>query len=133
MPLENHGQVVIYRGLVRPEDKKKMKQSAKSASDGQHEEGSDQGGCNRSDASALSAALVEDLTAHRTAALRAVLATRPDVALVAVAHSLALRVCYPMEMTYEVGSALSLSSEKGGCSLESHEKHRDKSRLLAIG
>ena len=51
------------------------------------------------------------------------LATRPDVALVAVAHSLALRVCYPMEMTYEVGSALSLSSEKGGCSLESHSKN----------
>jgi ParB family transcriptional regulator, chromosome partitioning protein len=28
-----------------------------------------------------------------------------------------------MEMTYEVGSALSLSSEKGGCSLESHAKN----------
>jgi ParB family transcriptional regulator, chromosome partitioning protein len=125
--LENHGQVVIYRGLVRPEDKKKMKQSAKSASDGQHEEGSDQGGCDRSDASALSAALVEDLTAHRTAALRALLATRPDVALVAIAHNLALRVCYPMEMTYEVGSALSLSSEKGGCSLESHAKNIETS------
>ena len=70
---------------------------------------------------------MEDLTAHRTAALRAVLATRPDVALVAVAHSLALRVCYPMEMTYEVGSALSLSSEKGGCSLESHAKNIETS------
>jgi ParB family transcriptional regulator, chromosome partitioning protein len=125
--LENHGQAVIYRGLVRTEDKKRVKQVAKSPSDGQHEEESDQGGCDRSDASALSAALVEDLTAHRTAALRAVLATRPDVALVAVAHSLALRVCYPMEMTYEVGSALSLSSEKGGCSLESHAKNIETS------
>jgi ParB family transcriptional regulator, chromosome partitioning protein len=125
--LENHGQAVIYRGLVRPEDKKKVKQSANSASDGQHEEGSDQGGCDHSDASALSAALVEDLTAHRTAALRAVLATRPDVALVTVAHSLALRVCYPMGMTHEVGSALSLSSEKGGCGLESHAKNIEAS------
>jgi ParB family chromosome partitioning protein len=125
--LENHGQAVIYRGLVRPEDKKKVKQVAKSIGDGQHEEGGDQGGYDRSDAPALSAALVQDLTAHRTAALRAVLATRPDVALVAVAHSLALRVCYPMELTYEVGSALSLSSEKGGCGLESHAKNIETS------
>ena len=117
--LENHGQAVVYRGLVRAEDKKKV-QAAKAASNRQYEEGTHQSEGDRSDDPALSAALVEDLTAHRTAALRAVLATRPDVALVAAAHSLALRVCYPMEMTYDVGSALSLSSEKGGCSLESH-------------
>ncbi len=35
--LENHGQAVIYRGLVRPEDKKKMKQAAKTVSNGQDE------------------------------------------------------------------------------------------------
>ena len=120
--LENHGQAVVYRGLVRAEDKKKV-QAAKAGSNGQYAEGTHQREGDNSDDPALSAALVEDLTAHRTAALRAVLATRPDVALVAVAHSLALRVCYPMEMTYEVGSALSLSSEKGGCSLESHAKN----------
>jgi ParB family transcriptional regulator, chromosome partitioning protein len=119
--LENHGQAVVYRGLVRAEDKKKV-QAAKAASNGQNEEIPQNEG-DDSDDPALSAVLVEDLTAHRTAALRAVLATRPDVALVAVAHSLALRVCYPMEMTYEVGSVLSLSSEKGGCSLESHAKN----------
>ena len=124
--LENHGQAVVYRGLVRAEDKKKV-QAAKAGSNGQHEEGTHQREGDDSDDPALSAALVEDLTAHRTAALRAVLATRPDVALVAVAHSLALRVCYPMEMTYEVGSALSLSSEKGGCSLESHAKNIETS------
>jgi ParB family transcriptional regulator, chromosome partitioning protein len=32
-----------------------------------------------------------------------------------------------MEMTYEVGSALSLSSEKGGCGLESHAKNIETS------
>jgi ParB family chromosome partitioning protein len=124
--LENHGQAVIYRGLVRAEDKQKV-QAAKSASNGQHEEGIDQGDGDHSDDPKLSAALMEDLTAHRTAALRAVLATRSDVALVAATHSLALRVCYPMEMTYDVGSALSLSSEKGGCSLESHAKNIETS------
>jgi ParB family chromosome partitioning protein len=111
--LENHGQTVIYRGLVRSEDRKKV-QAVKSDSNGQHEEGEE------SDDVKLSGALVEDLTAHRTAALRAMLATRPDVALVAAAHSLALRVCY--ESCYEVGSCLSLASEKGGCRLDSHAK-----------
>ena len=69
----------------------------------------------------LSAALVEDLTAQRTAAMRAVLATRPDVALVAAAHALALQVCYETPC-YNVGSSLSLASEKGGCRFESHAK-----------
>jgi ParB family chromosome partitioning protein len=115
--LENHGQTVIYRGLVRSEDRKKV-QAVKSDSNGQHEAGDDEG--EESDDVKLSGALVEDLTAHRTAALRAMLATRPDVALVAAAHSLALRVCY--ESCYEVGSCLSLTSEKGGCRLDSHAK-----------
>ena len=66
-----------------------------------------------------SAALVEDLTAHRTAALRAELATRPDVALVAVAHKLALQLCYEAPC-YRIGSCLSLASEKGGCNLEAN-------------
>jgi ParB family transcriptional regulator, chromosome partitioning protein len=117
--LENHGQAVVYRGLVRAEDKKKV-QAAKAVSNGQHEEGTPQSEGEHSDDPALSAALMEDLTAHRTAALRAVLATRPDVALVAVAHALALRMCY--ECSYDVGSCLSLSSEKGGCRLDSHAK-----------
>jgi hypothetical protein len=64
-----------------------------------------------------SAALVEDLTAHRTAALRAELATRPDV--VAVAHKLALQLCYEAPC-YRIGSCLSLASEKGGCNLEAN-------------
>ena len=89
-------------------------QVVKSDSNGQQEPSEER------DDMKLSGALVEDLTAHRTAALRAVLATRPDVALVAAAHSLALRVCY--ESCYDVGSCLSLTSEKGGCRLDSHAK-----------
>jgi ParB family transcriptional regulator, chromosome partitioning protein len=115
--LENHGQTVIYRGLVRSEDKKKV-QTAKSDSNGQYEARDDEG--EEPEQEKLSGALVEDLTAHRTAALRAVLAARPDVALVAAAHNLALRVCY--ESCYEVASCLSLTSEKGGCRLDSHAK-----------
>src|SRR5271166_4534320 len=40
--LENHGQTVIYRGLVRSEDKKKV-QAAKSDSNGQYEARDDEG------------------------------------------------------------------------------------------
>ena len=116
--LENHGEAVIYRGLVRPEDKKKLVQAAKCETNGQHEPGDHNH--DETDDEGLSAALVEDLTAHRTAALRTILATRPDVALVAVTHALALRMCY--ECSYDVGSCLSLSSEKGGCRLDSHAK-----------
>jgi ParB family chromosome partitioning protein len=124
--LAHNGEAVIYRGLVRAEDKKKVEQVARVAGNGQHEPGDDER--DESDEKQLSAALVEDLTAHRTAALRAMLATRPDVALVAVAHSLALRVCY--ESAYDVGSCLSLSSEKGGCRLDSHAKGIETSRAL---
>ena len=116
--LENHGEAVIYRGLVRPEDKKKLVQAAKCETNGQHEPGDHNH--DETDDEGLSAALVEDLTAHRTAALRTILATRPDVALVAVTHALTLRMCY--ECSYDVGSCLSLSSEKGGCRLDSHAK-----------
>ena len=107
----------VHRGLVRSEDRKKV-QAVKADRNGQHELGDGEG--EEPDDVKLSGALVEDLTAHRTAALRVALATRPDVALVAAAHSLALRVCY--ESCYEVGSSLSLTSEKGGCRLDSHAK-----------
>ncbi|GAA0211061.1 ParB family chromosome partitioning protein [Brevundimonas nasdae] len=43
----------------------------------------------------LSERLVMDLTAHRTAGLRAALAAAPTVALTAVVHALALQVFYP--------------------------------------
>ena len=42
----------------------------------------------------FSAKLIEDLTAHRTAALQAMLADNPKVALAAVVHALALGVFY---------------------------------------
>jgi ParB family chromosome partitioning protein len=113
-----NGEPSIYRGLVRAEDKKRMRASTP-GNDGENP-GRTEG--DEGDESTLSAALVEDLTAHRTAALRVVLAHRPDVALVAVAHSLALRVCYERLSSYGVGSALSLTSEKGGCQLASHAK-----------
>jgi ParB family chromosome partitioning protein len=82
------GTLTVERGLVRPEDMA---------------EASDQGGtvrASRRSANAkkpsgdLSAALIENLTAQRTAALRAVLADNPDAALAAVVHAMALPLFY---------------------------------------
>lgn len=44
----------------------------------------------------LAASLVEDLTAHRSAALRLELSRNPTVALAATVHALALQLCYPL-------------------------------------
>jgi len=52
----------------------------------------------------ISAALLEDLTIQRTAALQAELAARPDIALIAVTHNLAAQVFY--EPMYGLASSL---------------------------
>ncbi len=52
------------------------------------------GGAEATPAKTLSERLVRNLSVHRTAALQAVLATKPDVALAALVHRLALTVFY---------------------------------------
>ena len=53
---------------------------------------------------ALSDSVIEDLSAHRTAALREVLAGRPDVALTALLHTLVLRIffCTTADLSVDV-------------------------------
>lgn len=85
----HNGHAEIKRGLVKPEDKRAAAKAeatekpAKPKAKGEEAERAEPG---------MSAALVENLTAHRTAALQAKLATNPKVALVAVTHALALSV-----------------------------------------
>ena len=82
------GKPEIMRGLVRPEDmpKEGKKGKAKTAP-ASGEAAAEQG-------YGLSAALVESLTAHKSAALAATLAERPDIALAAVVHAFAARVLF---------------------------------------
>jgi ParB family transcriptional regulator, chromosome partitioning protein len=87
--IDHHGTLEIRRGLIRPEDKAAAKKAEK-----QKHGGGDTGERNESPTPGLSAKLVEDLTAHRTAALQAMLADNPKIALVAVVHALALGVFY---------------------------------------
>ena len=106
----HNGELAIHRGLIRPEDRAAAKKAAKAkAPDGAKRRTA------RADRAGLSAALAEQLTAHRTAALQAMLADNPKVALAAVVHALALDCLYEpvpgscvriaAKMTYLGGSA----------------------------
>lgn len=79
MRLEHDGTLRIERGLVHPDD-------AKADAAPTHRQGPERG--------ALPAAMVAELTAHRTAALRLELSRNPAVALAAMVQALALPLFY---------------------------------------
>ena len=81
--LDFNGEEQIRYGYVRPEDAPAKSASRKGKS------------CNTPGGQPpLPASLVESLTAHRSAALAAVLLQRPDIAFAATVHALALPVFY---------------------------------------
>lgn len=79
------GKLAAERGLVRPEDKPdESGESIAAPRRGRDEQG-------------LSDKLVENLTTHRTAAIRVELAGKTDIALTAVVHALAAPAFFPHE------------------------------------
>ncbi len=82
--LDADGNVRIERGLVKPEDVRTEERARRREERKQSAPGE----------GLLSDALVEDLTAHQTAALRAVVGDNPPLALAALVHALALSVLY---------------------------------------
>lgn len=90
--LDHEGAIVVHRRLVRPEDAKAIAKSntstAVQAGGGEDENGEAKPG------KTLSERLVRNLSAHRTAALQAEVAAKPDVALAVLVHRLALTVFY---------------------------------------
>ncbi|MGX5660321.1 ParB N-terminal domain-containing protein [Castellaniella ginsengisoli] len=91
--LDHGGEVVVHRGLLRPEDAKALAQAAR-AEDGDGRDDRMDGEAEAAPAKTLSERLVRNLSAHRTAALQAVLAKKPDVALATLVHRLALTLFY---------------------------------------
>jgi ParB family chromosome partitioning protein len=86
--LGSDGEAEIRYGFIKPED-------APEASDADEADTAEDGIDDAiRDRPPLPASLVEDLTAHRSAALNAALLERPDVALAAVVHVMALQVFY---------------------------------------
>jgi ParB family transcriptional regulator, chromosome partitioning protein len=84
--IEQDGRLGVMRGLIRPEDMKEKPAD--------EDDTSPRGDTGQPPRPCFSSALADDLTAHRTAALRVMLAERPTVALAAAVHALALPVFY---------------------------------------
>ena len=89
--LKHNGEVRVERGFIRPEDDNRRQTTAKSRVQGYDDEAGDDDG--ESDAG-LSDNLVADLTSHRTLGLRLALSEQPDVALLAVTHTLLAQTFY---------------------------------------
>lgn len=86
------GEADIHRGFVLPEDK--PKKQAKSATATTTDAEGNVTALEAESASPHSAALIESLTAHRSAAISAALLDRPDIALAAVVHAMARQVFF---------------------------------------
>jgi ParB family transcriptional regulator, chromosome partitioning protein len=82
----HNGKPEIMRGMVKPEDNPRPTKTVQKQND--------DGTVTEEPAFALSAALIESLTTHRTAALSAVLKDKPDVALAALVSTLAGQVFF---------------------------------------
>ncbi|MER8671083.1 ParB/RepB/Spo0J family partition protein [Mesorhizobium sp. M1156] len=90
------GTLQVTPGLVKAEDRKAL-DASQHGHEGNDQDEADQAGqveAPEAEAIGMSAALTEELTAIRTAALRVELSNHPDVALVAILHALVSRVFY---------------------------------------
>ena len=86
------GKLEIHRGLIRPKDRKGARAAG---GEDEHDDADDAADATESPTRAKpihSAALMRELTAHRTLAARAALLDRPDVALTALLHCLVQRL-----------------------------------------
>src|SRR5258708_1420505 len=90
--IDHDGDPAFHCGLVERGANGRFAANGEQSDDGSSQEG--KGG--------ISAALLEDLTIQQTAALRAELAARPDIALIAVTHNLAHRSFMSRCMVYRV-------------------------------
>lgn len=112
--LDHNGTVDVVRGLVDPETLKLQKKAKR---DADKEEAGVQ----------LPASLTADLTAQRTATLGVELSDKPEIALAAIVHTLALSFFYEFERGH---SCLKLSG--GDACLESALKSPDTSAAWQV-
>ncbi|MGJ7042779.1 ParB family chromosome partitioning protein [Shinella sp. BE166] len=101
--LDYCGRLAIERGFVKPGE---VESAGDEEEDSEGLPSASSAATPKAPSISHSAALIENLTAHKTAALRIELANNPDVALVAVVHAMLLSVSYPYNSEQ---SALQLS------------------------
>ena len=97
LTIGSDGELQVERGLVAREELRRERARSRST-----DERVDHHGAVR-----LPDTVVEELTAHRTAAIRVELSRRPEVALATVVHALALSTLYPR--LFEVGSPIAIT------------------------
>ncbi len=117
----HNGKLDIERGLVRPEDMPKKAKKAKGKPNGAAADGEEE------HFPTLSAALVESLTAHKSAALAAAMLDKPNIALAAVVHRLTLKVFgHRTETALEMsGSVQSLKHVEGSIAFQQLQSARE--------
>jgi ParB family chromosome partitioning protein len=104
--LDQDGGLRVERGFVKPEDEPQEAEAqegsgeVRAASSREREEG----------LRPLPEPLLMELTAERTAALQECLTARPDIALSAVVHALALRVFHGTGIGYDPGTCLDVEA-----------------------
>lgn len=114
--LDYYGRVSIERGFIKP-----------AVNDNQENDGEDATATSETKSAkpALthSAALIEDLTAQKTAALRVELANNAQVALVAVVHAMLLQAVYKDRGTYSA-LQISMTQEQVGLKMKQADSNR---------
>ena len=106
--LDQFGAVQFGRGYVKPEDREALDQLQRGEpEDGDDEEANAPALSTAEPQAGYSAALVEELTAIRTAAMRVELANRPTVALAALLYALVGRIFHTGYMHFEAAVEVS--------------------------
>lgn len=122
------GSLQVTRGLVKPEDRKALDRLRRGDQDG-GEAPALSDAPESVEPSGYSAALIEELTAIRTAALRVELASRPEIALAAMLHPLVLRCFHDGYQYLRMDSAVEIRGERKA--LDPCIKEPDACRALA--
>lgn len=110
----NGGLLQIEKGLVRSEDMaalRRLRQPGTGADDDSAEEATALLDGKDATPAAYSAALVEELSAIRTAAMRVELVNRPELALAMALYPLVVKVFYDGPSYWRVGSAVELTGQ----------------------
>ena len=107
--MDYHGRLSVERGLIRPEEE--QDESAEGM-DESNEPVPPRSETQPEPSFSLSAAFAQELTAQKTAAIRAELAHNPDVALAAVVHAMLASLFHPYGSTDETCLEVKLTSEK---------------------
>ncbi|NTF44030.1 ParB/RepB/Spo0J family partition protein [Rhizobium rhizogenes] len=110
--MDYYGKLSVERGLIRREEQDEPADNEIEGTEKRSEPLPRQDEAQPEPSFSLSAALVQELTAQKTVAIRAELAHNPDVALAAVVHAMLASLFHPYGSTDETCLEVKLTSER---------------------